>query len=238
MNRKDTQNDDLSSSTTKQTNKHHTDGRRYDSRSRGPQKNTRSTMMRIPATSSQFSLLTRRSSRIYKRSIRVEIPCGNAGLDFLLMQDQQHAKNDHYYKHGRLHIERNRTHIMPCVLPLDEDQRQSQLQQQQPARRQYHSTPRQPILPLIVGCVAVAGGYVLYRKLQGASVVPDEAAKAKEAYRKQQGKFSSNSNNTSGTTSSTDDEPATTTSSNSCSSDKNATTKTKESPSQQETTKS
>jgi len=51
-------------------------------------------------------------------------------------------------------------------------------------KREYHTTLHRPILPLILGGVAVAGGYVVYRKLQGASALPDEAARAKEAYQK------------------------------------------------------
>jgi len=67
--------------------------------------------------------------------------------------------------------------------PPEEDQRP--IRQRHPCRA-YHTSSHQPILPLIVGCVAAAGGYVVYRKLQGLPTLPNEATKAKEAYRKQQ----------------------------------------------------
>ena len=54
-------------------------------------------------------------------------------------------------------------------------------------KRHYHTTPQPAmVLPLFLGCVAVAGGYVVYRKLQGKSVVPEEATRAQEAYRQRQ----------------------------------------------------
>ena len=67
----------------------------------------------------------------------------------------------------------------------------SRKEEERPSRqrhpcRAYHTSRHQPILPLIVGCVAAAGGYVVYRKLQGLPTLPNEATKAKEAYRKQQ----------------------------------------------------
>lgn len=195
--------------------------------------------MQIAATaSSQFSLLERRILLIHKNS-RVRVCRGESASSTLarfgLLLDQRDWQDG-----GQLPtMESNHTTTMACVLPLDDDQRQrppqsqphaSHLQKQQ--RRHYHSTPMQPILPLIVGCVAVAGGYVVYRKLQGASVVPDEAAQAQEAYRKRQGKFS-NTTTCSSSSSSTTPTPTGTSSFNSR--ENKETTETEESSSQQET---
>ena len=73
-----------------------------------------------------------------------------------------------------------------------------------PAHRQkryYHTTPHRPILPLILGGVAVVGGYVLYRKLVlGESVVPEQATRAKEAYQKLHGRQQQDSSSTSTST--------------------------------------
>jgi hypothetical protein len=51
--------------------------------------------------------------------------------------------------------------------------------------RQYHGTSERRILPLIGAIVVTGLGFAAYRKIQGQSVVPVEARRAQEAYRRQ-----------------------------------------------------
>ena len=75
---------------------------------------------------------------------------------------------------------------IPTVRLNDEEQFVAPAHHQ---KRYYHTTPHRPILPLILGGVAVVGGYALYRKLVlGESVVPEQATRAKEAYQKLHGR--------------------------------------------------
>jgi hypothetical protein len=63
---------------------------------------------------------------------------------------------------------------------------ESPLVHRQFQKRDYHNTVRSEILPL-VGAVVVGGlGYVVYKKLRGETVKPEEAKQAQETFRREE----------------------------------------------------
>ena len=149
----------------------------------------------FPQERSQTGIVRHRSSEPpleFTRMGQHSTLCGGPVLDDDHSWEHRHQRRHFFsivtnknFLHGSRQDEPRLSH-RPSFFSKDTFRHQSSYNSIPQSTRRFHSTPRQDILPLVLGVGVAVGGWMAYRAMNGKSLQSDQSLELQNKYKEQQ----------------------------------------------------